>query len=268
MRRDFIKDKKKLVVKIGTSSLTFPNGKLNFQRIEVLAKVLSALHKNGRKIILVSSGAIAVGAGRLGMIERPDELARKQALAAIGQAELIRIYQKFFDVYQQKVAQVLLTRDGVENPVRRRNANNTLNALLDMGIIPIINENDTVSTEEIEFGDNDTLSAIVATLVDADLLVLLSDIDGLYSSDPKRNLSAEIIHEVKDISREIEEMATGAGSNFGKGGMCTKIAAAKICIQSAIDMIIINGENPASLIDVLNGMEVGTLFKAKEVVKN
>lgn len=258
--RAHIAQKQKIVVKIGTSTLTFPNGKINFHRIELIARVLSHIQASGRRVLLVSSGAIAVGAGRLNLTQKPSNLVEKQALAALGQADLIRIYQKFFDEYHQNVAQVLLTKDGIVNPTRRKNARNTLNALLDMNIIPIINENDTVTTDEIEFGDNDTLSAYVAQLVSADLLIMLSDIDGLYTSDPNRDNGAKIIRTVDDITPELESMATGKGSSFATGGMVTKIAAARICRDSAIDVVLTNGENPAILHDVLEGKEVGTLF--------
>jgi glutamate 5-kinase len=232
-----------------------------------LAYVLSALRSRELEIILVSSGAIGVGAGRLGMVERPGDLATKQALAAIGQAELIKIYQKFFEEYNQIVAQVLLTKDIVTKPDRHQNARNTLINLLSMGIIPIINENDTISTYEIEFGgnfgDNDTLSANVATLISADLLILLSDIDGLYDADPKKEQKAEIIRTVKTITPDLEKLASGAGTLFGTGGMVTKISAAKICQEAGIDTLITNGNDPAIIFDVLEGKEVGTHFVAR-----
>jgi glutamate 5-kinase len=262
--RDVLKESRKLVVKIGTSSLSFPNGKLNYQRIERLAAVLCSLQSGGRKIVLVSSGAIAVGAGRIGLDKKPADLAGKQALAAIGQAGLIKMYQRFFDQHKQLVAQVLLTKDAVMIPKKRKSAQNTLSALMELGVIPIINENDTVSTEQIEFGDNDTLSAYVAELIDADLLVLLSDIDGLYSSDPRLNPDATIIPVIDEITPALEEIATGAGSSFGTGGMVTKIAAAKICWSAAIDVVITNGENPQVLEDILDGKETGTLFTFSE----
>ncbi len=254
-------------MKIGTSTLSYPNGKLNFQRIELLARVISDVQARGKEVLIVSSGAIAVGAGRLGLHEKPAALADKQALAAVGQAELIKIYQKFFDNYHQFVAQVLLTKDGIVNPIRRTNARNTLNTLITMGIIPIINENDTVATDEIEFGDNDTLSAFVADLVDADLLIMLSDIDGLYSADPRANASAEIISLVEEITPELDNIATGAGSSFGTGGMITKITAAKVCRDSGIDAIITNGSNPRVIYDVINGEETGTLFTFRHKFK-
>lgn len=250
----------RIVVKVGTSTLSYPNGRMNFQRIESLAAVLTALQKKGKKIILVSSGAIAVGSGRVGLTSKPDSLADKQALAALGQAELIRIYQKFFDAREQQIAQVLLTKDIVTVPQRRQNASNTLNRLMEMDIIPIINENDTVATDEIEFGDNDTLSADVASLVNADLLVLLSDIDGLFTADPHLDPGASIIPLVLNINGELEKLANGSSNGFGTGGMVTKISAAKVCRESHIPVVITNGSKPSVLNDILSGLDVGTLF--------
>ena len=258
--RENFKNTKRLVVKVGTSSLSYTNGRLNFSRIEKLAYVLSAIRKRGIQVTLVSSGAIGVGAGRLGMLEKPVGLAQKQALAAVGQAELIKIYQKFFDDYNQVVAQVLLTKDVVTLPSRHFNAKSTLERLLSMEIIPIINENDTISTYEIEFGDNDTLSAIVAKLIDADLLVMLSDIDGLYSADPRIESGATIIPTVTKITPEVEKLANGAGTVFSTGGMKTKLAAAKICGEANIDMVITNGSMPETIFDILKGKEIGTHF--------
>jgi glutamate 5-kinase len=261
--RDVLKNKHRIVVKIGTSSLSYPNGRMNFKSIEKLAYVLSAIRGTGTQVLLVTSGAIGVGAGRLGLTERPRELDKKQALAAVGQAELMRIYQKFFEEYNQTVAQVLLTKDVVTIHSRNQNAKRTLMKLLDMNIIPIINENDTIATNEIEFGDNDTLSATVAALVGADLLVILSDIDGLYSADPRTEVSAEIIHSVLEITPELEQLATGAGSSFSTGGMVTKISAAKICLKDGIDCLITSGSDPAIIFDILQGKEVGTHFVAQ-----
>ncbi len=245
---------------MGTSTLSYSNGRLNFQLLEKLAYVLSAIHKRGIQVILVSSGSIGVGGGHLGLTERPDELAKKQALAAIGQAELIKIYQKFFEEYNQIVAQVLLTKDIVIKSARHENAKNTLMQLLSMDIIPIINENDTIATYEIEFGDNDTLSAHVAVLVSADLLIMLSDINGLYSADPKTESSAEIIHTVHEITPQLEKLATSSGTAFSTGGMVTKIAAAKICTAENIDTVITSGSDPAIIFDILEGKEIGTHF--------
>lgn len=260
--RENLSTKKRVVIKIGTSSLSFSGGRINFHRIEKLAQVLSLLRKNGLQVLLVTSGAIGVGAARIGMTERPRELARKQALAAIGQAELIKIYQKFFEEHNQLVAQVLLTKDVVTIPERNRNARRTLSKLMDMELIPIINENDTIATNEIEFGDNDTLSAIVACLVEADLLIILSDIDGLYSADPRMDPSAKIIHSVNEITPELEKLASGAGSSFSTGGMVTKISAAKICQQAGVDCVIASGSDPAVIFEILDGKKVGTHFIA------
>jgi glutamate 5-kinase len=251
---------KKIVVKVGSSTLSYPNGRLNYQRLVRLSEVMAGIQQTGRKLILVSSGAIAVGAGRLGLGSRPSDLADKQALAAVGQAELIRIYQKFFEKKNQQVAQVLLTKDILVKQERRTNAGNTLNELLSMNVIPIINENDTVATDEIEFGDNDTLSAHVACLIKADLLVLMSDIDGLFSADPRLDPEARIIPEVFEITDDLVRAATGAGPGFGTGGMATKIAASKICSDSGIKVVITNGSNPDALKSILAGQQSGTLF--------
>jgi glutamate 5-kinase len=259
-----LRNKNKIVVKIGTSSLTHTNGSINFQRIEKLAKVLSELRKNGKAVMLVTSGAIAVGASKIGLGTRPDKLPEKQALAAIGQAELINIYEKAFTNYGQIVAQVLITKDGVMNPVRRQNAKNTLNTLLQMEIIPIINENDTVSTDEIEFGDNDTLSAHVSAMTESDLLIILSDIDGLYNNDPHKDANATIISKVTEISGKIEEIAGASNSHFAKGGMATKISAAKLCDKAGIDTVIASGEDPGIIFNILDGKEIGTLFVARK----
>ncbi len=255
-----IKRSQKIVVKVGTSTLSYPNGRLNFQRIESLAAAISGLQKSGKKVILVSSGAIAAGSGRMGVTGKPSELAEKQALAALGQTGLMKIYQKFFDSRGQQVAQVLLTKDIVEVPERRRNASNTLNSLVDLDIIPIVNENDTVATEEIEFGDNDTLSAYVACLVGADLLIMMTDIDGLYSADPRTDPEATLISLVHEITADIELSANGTGNRFGTGGMVTKLAAAAVCQQDNIPVVITNGNNPASLNDILSGKSIGTFF--------
>lgn len=265
MKRTDFKNIKRVVVKVGTSTLSYKNGRLNFQRMEKLAYSLSALRSKGYQVVLVSSGAIGVGAGRLGLVEKPTETSVKQALAALGQAQLMKIYQKMFEDYNQVVAQVLLTKDAMILPHRHANAQNTLFKLLEMGIIPIINENDTISTDEIVFGDNDTLSAMVATLVEADLLILLSDIDGLYSADPKTDKTAQIIREVEEINSELENLAAGAGSSFGTGGMVTKISAAKITSAAGIDTIITNGDEPSIVFEVLEGKEVGTHFIAEKI---
>jgi glutamate 5-kinase len=259
-----LKNKKKIVIKVGTSSLTNEDGSISNEKIKNLVRVISSLNNTERQVVLVTSGAIAVGCSRMGLTQKPRDLARKQALAAIGQAELIRLYEKYFDEYSQIVAQVLLTKDGVVNPIRRANARNTINTLLEMNIVPIINENDTVSTDEIEFGDNDTLSAHVASLIQSDLLVLFSDIDGLYDAHPKKNPNAKIISEVTSITSEIEKLASGAGSSFSTGGMVTKISAAKLCALNQVDMVIANGATPDIIFKILDGEQVGTLFIASQ----
>lgn len=258
--RVFMKECRKIVVKVGTSTLSYPNGRLNFQRIESLATAISFLQQSGKQVILVSSGAIAAGSGRMGIRQKPTELAEKQALAALGQTGLMKIYQKFFDVRGQQVAQVLLTKDIVEVPERRINAANTLKSLIEMDVIPIINENDTVATDEIEFGDNDTLSAYVACLVGADLLVMMTDIDGLFTADPRSNPDAEFISTVREISEQMIQSARGTGNSFGTGGMVTKLNAAAICRKENIPVIITNGSRPSNLQDILSGKPTGTLF--------
>ncbi len=254
---------KRVVVKVGTSTLTYENGKMNLRRMERLCKVLTDLQNAGREMILVSSGAIGVGMGRLGLRVRPLETEKKQALAAVGQCELMFMYDKFFGEYHQPVAQVLLTADVVEQPRSRRNVENTFRELLQMGIIPIINENDTVATEELagsHFGDNDTLSAVVAQLSEADALVILTDIDGLYDSDPRKNPDAQRIPVVEEITEEIRALAGGAGSSRGTGGMATKIKAAELANQQGIPCCVVSGENPHILYELLDGAQVGTIF--------
>ena len=254
-----------VVVKVGSSTLSFRNGKINLQRIEQLAHVLSDIRKQGRQVILVSSGAIAVGGGLLGLKEKPDTLAEKQALAAVGQAELMKIYQKFFDTAGVTVAQVLLTKDGLQEKEKRTNAYNTLHKLLQMGIIPVINENDTVSTFGIRFGNNDVLAACVAGLMQADLLIILSDINGLYTADPRKDTSARIIETVEELSPEIIRSAGGSGNSFGTGGMSVKLDAARITMDAGIDMIITNGKDPEVIRHILEGKKSGTLFEGSKV---
>lgn len=265
-RLDLIRHNR-IVVKVGTTTLTYSNGRLNLRRMEKLARVLSELRNSGKEIILVSSGAIAVGTERLGLVERPKDTPSKQAAAAVGQAVLMQIYQKFFMEYNQNVAQILLTQDVFEDEIRYNNAHNTFFTLMNMGVIPIVNENDTVSTNELGdliFKDNDTLSACVASLVNADILILLSDIDGLYDHDPRIDKNAKIIHNVKSITNNIENMGGGSNSPFGTGGMETKILAAKAVNNLGIDMVIALGEEPFLIYDILNGKDVGTLFMAKD----
>lgn len=251
---------KRIVVKVGTSTLTYDTGKINFRQINALARVLSDLRNQGYDVILVSSGAIGVAMGKLGLEHKPADTKVKQSLAAIGQCELMSLYDKMFAEYHNTVAQILLTRSDVDIEKRKNHTTDTFNTLLDMGIIPIVNENDTVSVEEIEFGDNDSLSAIVAKLVHADLLVLFSDIDGLYDSDPHSNPDAQLISRVEDISA-VEAGAGGAGTERGTGGMVTKIEAAKIANDAGISMLIVNGRRIEALYDIIDGKKVGTLFK-------
>ena len=260
-------DKKRIVIKVGTSTLTYENGKINLRRVDTLCKVLSDLNNSGHEIVLVSSGAIGVGVGKLGLPERPKSTREKQALAAVGQCELMFMYDKFFSEYNNTVAQVLLTRYSVDSEHKKENVLNTFNTLLSMGIIPIVNENDTVAIDELEgnnFGDNDMLSAIVSTLIGADTLVILTDIDGLYTDNPRTNPDAEHIDVVDEITDEIMHMANGSGSNRGTGGMATKLTAAKLSTEHGTDCIVLNGENPEVLYEVLlDSKSVGTLFKGK-----
>lgn len=253
----------RIVIKVGTSTLTHSTGKLNIKRVDELARVLSDLKNAGHEIILVSSGAIAMGVAKLKLPGRPSDIPTKQAAAAVGQCELMYTYDRMFLQYGQTVAQILLTSDTVEMHSRRENTENTLFRLLELGVIPIINENDTVATEEIRVGDNDTLGAIVANLVKADLLVLLSDIDGLYSADPHKNDDANLISEVYEITPEIMSLAGGVGSSLAVGGMETKLRAAKKVMDEGCDMIITNGSNPYVLYSIAEDKSVGTRFFGK-----
>lgn len=255
-----------IVIKVGTSTLTHPNGKLDLRHMEGLCKTISDLQNSGKKIILVSSGAIGVGVGKLGLKERPDDTAKKQALAAVGQCELMFMYDKLFGEYNRTVAQVLLTADITTEQISRNNAINTFKELIDMDIIPIVNENDTVAVDELEgkkIGDNDTLSAIVAVLTQADSLVILTDIDAMYDSNPKKNSNARRIPVVDCITAEIERLAGGAGSSRGTGGMATKVKAAKIATENGIPCCIISGDRPANLYDLFDGKDIGTIFTSK-----
>ena len=265
--RDQIRECSRIVVKVGTSTLTYANGNINLTRIEKLTRVLSDLMNSGKEIVLVTSGAVGVGVNKLKLKEKPTSIKEKQAVAAVGQCELMHIYSKFFGEYSHVVGQVLLTRDVVEDDHIRENVVNTFETLLENGIIPIVNENDTVAIDEIEnivrFGDNDNLSAIVAQLVSADLLIILSDIDGFYDSNPKENPNAKLIKQIDEITEEIEACAGGAGSSLGTGGMATKIAAARKATDAGVNMVLANGEEPSIISDILEGQEVGTLFTAK-----
>ena len=253
----------RIVVKVGTSTLTYPTGRLNIRRTEELVKVLSDLKNAGNEVILVSSGAIGMGVGKLSLPARPEDMAGKQACAAVGQCELMYTYDRLFADYNHTVAQILLTGVDVEHTERRQNFENTLYRLLELGALPIINENDTVSTMEIaSIGDNDTLAAIVACCARADLLVLLSDIDGLYDADPRTHPNAKLIHDVEAITPELRAMAGGAGTWRGTGGMATKLNAAQIALDAGIQMVIANGNNIESLYDIVAGKDVGTRFAA------
>lgn len=257
------KDKKRVVIKVGTSTLTYEGGRLNIRRFESLVRTISDIRNSGVEVVLVSSGAIGVGMGKAGISVRPQCTKEKQALAAIGQCELMNFYASLFGQYNHTVAQILLTKDVTDDQQMRNNAKNTFETLFSLNAIPIVNENDTISTEQIEFGDNDTLSAMVAELVEADLLILLSDIDGLYDSDPRTNPDAKIIPLVETVDDSIRSLAGGNGTSRGTGGMVTKISAAQIATDAGIDMIIANGENPKILYDILDGSQVGTLFRKK-----
>lgn len=263
---DGLKRMLRIVVKVGTSSLTRPDGSRNLRNMDLLARTLSDLKGMGHEIILVSSGAIGMGAGKLGLAARPTQLRMKQAAAAVGQCEMMHLYDKFFGEYGQTVAQVLLTGDDVVDPVRRAHLSGTFSALLGLGVIPVVNENDSVSAAEIEtgehkvLGDNDTLSAVVAGLCRADLLVLLSDIDGLYDCDPHQNPEARLIARVNGVTDAIYEMAGGAGSKWGTGGMRTKLDAARTANELGIDMVLTNSARMEALYDIAEGKSVGTRF--------
>lgn len=257
--RDELKNKKRIVIKIGTSSLTYENGHVNMNRIGHLARVLSDLVNMGKEVILVSSGAIGVGVDRLKLSKKPDTVSGRQAVAAVGQCTLMHIYEQFFSEYSQTVAQILLTKDVIQGE-KRVNAENTFNELLKFGVVPIVNENDTVSVDEIKFGDNDYLSYIVATLTKSDLLILLTDIDGYYDKNPNQNPDAMLMHTITDLSEEIEKAAGGAGSKLGTGGMLTKVHASRLAAEDGIVSIIANASTPEIIYDILDGKEIGTMF--------
>ena len=264
--RLFLKDKKRIVVKIGTSTITHTEtGNLNLDKLEKFVRVLTDLHNQNKEIIIVSSGAVGAGRKALGIQGKPKTLSIKQACAAVGQARLMMIYQKLFAEYNQTIAQILITKRIMINDISRTNAENTFQELLGMGVIPIVIENDPISTDQIGdeiFGDNDTLSANVAELVQADLLILLSDIDGLYTDDPRNNKDAKFIDYVENIDGDLEAMAKGAETTFGTGGMTTKVAAAKIANDAGVDMVIANGDDVHNVTRIINGEQIGTLFKA------
>ena len=254
----------RVVVKVGTSTLAHPTGRLNIRLVEELCKTLSDIKNAGHEVLLVSSGAIGMGVGKLPLQGRPTDMPTKQAAAAVGQCELMYTYDKLFTVYGHTVAQILLTRTDIEDAQRRHNIESTLSRLLELAAIPIINENDTVATEEIAVGDNDTLSAIVAVSTHADLLILLSDIDGLYTADPHKNADATLIAEVDHLTDAMLDMAGGSAGEQGTGGMRTKLLAARRVTENGIDMVIANGAQPALLYAIIEGRSAGTRFKAKK----
>lgn len=267
INREYLKNKKRIVIKIGSSSLIHEEtGGLDYTKLEKLVRIICDLKNQDKDVVLVSSGAISVGAQSLGLYRKPKTTSLKQACAAVGQGQLMMIYQKLFYEYHTTAAQVLLTFDVISSDERRRNAVNTFSELLQLGVIPIVNENDTVAIDELEacvsFGDNDTLSAIVASMINADLLILLTDINGLYTDDPRNNTNAKLIHTVDKIDDNIKSMAKGSATSLGTGGMATKIAAAKIAANSGSDMVIISGADINNINRVLAGEEIGTLFTA------
>ncbi len=263
-----LQNAKRIVVKVGTSTLTHTTGKLNLNRMEQFVRQLVDLQNQGREVVLVTSGAVGIGLGRLGFAERPASIVERQAVAAVGQGLLMQVYEKFFSEYGQIVAQILLTRNDISDRKRYLNARNTILTLLKYRVTPIINENDTVATEELKIGENDTLSALVAGLIEADLLILLSDIDGLYTADPKKNPDATLIPMVTEIDAKIFKMAGGAGSEFGTGGMLTKLEAAKMATAAGTAMVLMNGQNPMKIQSVFQGKSVGTIFLSGQPLVN
>ena len=253
----------RIVIKIGTSTLAHPTGHLNIRRVEELTKVICDIINAGNQIIMVSSGAIGMGVGKLGLPTRPTDIPTKQAAAAVGQCELMYTYDKLFLQYHHTVAQLLITADDVRDPVRHDNFRNTIYRLLELGALPIINENDTVATDELGIGDNDTLAAMVAQSVQADKRVLLSDIDGLYTADPHTHPDAKLIHKANKVDDEIIALASGSNCKLGTGGMITKLQAAKICLACGCDMVIANGNDPTNLYAILEGKQIGTTFTEK-----
>ena len=250
----------RIVIKIGTSTLAYATGQLNIRRVEALCKTMSDIRNAGHELILVSSGAIGMGVGKLGLRNRPQDIPTKQAAAAVGQCELMYIYDKLFSEYHHTVAQLLITADNLTHEIRHANFTNTLTRLLELGVVPVINENDTVATEEIVIGDNDTLAAEVARSVGAQLLILLSDIDGLYTADPHTDPNAKLLPVVNRIDEDIKKLAGVSSTTQGTGGMVTKLRAAEICLDCGCEMVIANGNNPAALYDIVEGLPVGTRF--------
>lgn len=259
-----INDKKRIVIKLGTSTLTHRTGRLNIRRVERLVKVFADLQNAGHEVILVSSGAVGLGMSKLGLTERPKDTPMKQACAAVGQCELMYMYDKLFGEYNLTVAQLLLTKYVIDSP-RKNNVENTFEKLIEKGVIPIVNENDTIAIDELEleFGENDTLAAQVGIFCNADLLIIMSDIDGLYTGNPNTDPNAKLIPVVDEINDEIRSIAGGTGSALGSGGMITKINAAEIATNAGIDMVILNGRNPSVLYDLFDGKQAGTVFTSK-----
>ena len=255
----------RIVIKIGTSTLTHATGHLNIRRVEQLCKVISDIKNSGHQVILVSSGAIGMGVGKLGLRQKPSDIPTKQAAAAVGQCELMYIYDKLFADYHHTVAQLLITGEDIGNEKRHQNFRNTLNRLLELDALPILNENDTVATDEIVIGDNDTLAAIVAESVQADKLILLSDIDGLYTADPHKDPNARLIHRVNKLDDSIYALAGVSAGLQGTGGMITKLKAAQICMGCGCAMVIANGSRPENLYDILDGKDIGTTFEEESV---
>ena len=267
--RESLSKKQRIVVKVGSSTITHEaTGNINFAKLEKLVRLLTDLHNQGKEVVLVTSGAVAVGRKSIGMQERPKTLSEKQACAAIGQASLMTVYQKLFSEYHQPCAQILMTKFTILNDITRQNACNTFEQLFKMGVIPIVNENDTVSTDEMEnlgIGENDTLAALVTAMIHGDLVILLSDIDGLYSDDPKKNPEAVLFYQIESLDDSVLGMAKGSSSSVGTGGMQTKVSAARIAVDSGADMVIANGDDIENLRRVMEGELVGTLFVAKKV---
>ena len=270
--RKKLQNSKRIVIKIGTSSLMTTNGKVNYQQFDRLAYVLSTLNKAGKEIVLVSSGAMGVGMDKLNISKRPVSIPGQQAISAIGQCEMMNLYSRFFSHYNQTVGQILLTRDIIEFPESLKNVTNTFDALLEMAIIPVVNVNDTVAVEELDhqtkFGDNDQLSAIVANIVGADMLIMLSDIDGFYDKNPTTNPDATLYHTISDVTEDVMAKAGGEGSAFGTGGMITKLKAARYLLQHNREMVLAKAEDLTIIFDILEGYEIGTYFTAKpEIIK-
>lgn len=258
---------KRMVVKVGTSTLTYDTGKINLRRMSMLARVLSDLKNAGMEIVLVTSGAIGVGVGKLGLKERPKDTPGRQAAATVGQCELMFLYDKFFGEYGNITGQLLVTKDDFDNEERHRNLHNSFMKLFEYGAIPVVNENDSVAVEEIVYGDNDSLSAHVAEIVDADALIILTDIDGLFSANPREDENAVLIHIVDEINDDVLALAGGSGTNRGTGGMITKLHAAQIATAAGIDTVVMNGSDPEDIYKLIDGRQIGTLFRAKTEVK-